>query len=181
MNKKTASLLLALTAVTTSAHSSETLQLSLVPDVALHSSTTKIEGLSLNIWGENPQNGLALGLVNGSTGNSSGISYAFLANYADNYTGLQISFVNYTEGEFVGVQWGGVNYTSNLKKGVQLGTINYAKKVSKGIQFGTVNYTEHMTEGLQVGFINIIRNTNDFFTDFPDEVAPIMPIVNWRF
>ena len=45
-------------------------QLSLVPDVAIHSSSTPIKGVSLNVWGENPQNAFALGFVNGSTGNS---------------------------------------------------------------------------------------------------------------
>jgi len=52
-------------------------QASLTPDIAVHSKTTEISGLSLNIWGENPQHGVALGFVNGSTGESSGFSWGF--------------------------------------------------------------------------------------------------------
>ena len=69
-------------------------QLSLIPDVAIYSKTTYIKGASLNVWGENPQNAFALGLINGSTGNSSGFSLGLLVNYADSYRGFQIAPIN---------------------------------------------------------------------------------------
>ncbi len=45
-------------------------QASLTPDIAVHPKTDEINGLALSIWGENPQRGVALGIVNGSTGKS---------------------------------------------------------------------------------------------------------------
>ena len=104
------------------------LQLSLTPDVALQSRDTVIQGISLNIWGENQQSAFTLGLVNGSTGDSCGFSWG-LVNYAENYQGVQFAFVNYTE-------------TLN---GLQLGFINvveqnpwfdeFPRKLAKGFVF----------------------------------------------
>jgi len=119
-------------------------QASLTPDIAIQSKTTEISGLSLNIWGENPQHGVALGFVNGSTGESSGLSLAFIANYDDSYTGVQLGFVNYSKESFKGLQWGCVNYTEKLD-GVQLGLVNivedngwfdqFPSKLAKGFPF----------------------------------------------
>ena len=125
-------------------------QLSLVPDVAIHSSSTYIKGVSLNVWGENPQNAFALGLVNGSTGNSSGFSLGLIVNYADSYKGLQIA---------------PVNYASRLH----------------GLQLGFVNMAMTAEAGVQIGLINIMSQTETWFSNFPDEVAPGMVFVNWRF
>lgn len=180
--KKTTSILLlaALTTVTASANDTKPFQLSLTPDVSLYSTNTTIEGVALNIWGENKQRALNLGVINGSRGDSSGLSWALLANYSDNYTGAQLGLVNYNKGSFKGLQWGGVNYTNNLE-GAQWGFVNYSKKVSKGLQLGVVNYAENMTQGLQIGLINVIGNNNSWFTKVPDSVAPAMVFVNWRF
>jgi hypothetical protein len=41
----------------------EPLQLSLTPDFALYDRSERIEGVTLSIWGENPQSAFALGLV----------------------------------------------------------------------------------------------------------------------
>jgi hypothetical protein len=125
-------------------------QLSLVPGVAIHSSSTHIKGVSLNIWGENPQTAFTLGLVNGSTGSSSGFSLGLIANYADSY------------------------------KGLQLGTINYAESLH-GLQLGFVNIAKSSNAGLQIGLINIMSQTTRWFTGFPNELAPGMIFVNWRF
>ena len=81
-------------------------QASLTPDAALYDRNDQINGLTLSIWGENPQTSLAIGLVNGSTGNSVGVSLALLLNYADSYTGLQWGLINYTKGDFLGWQGG---------------------------------------------------------------------------
>src|SRR5437667_825775 len=90
--------LLALTALVISAaglpaEESHVFQASLTPDIAIYPRTAEIHGLSLNIWGENPQHGVAIGIVNGSTGDSSGFTYG-IVNYADTYTGVSWGLVN---------------------------------------------------------------------------------------
>jgi hypothetical protein len=142
---------------------SKPFQLSLVPDVAIHSKDTHIKGVTLNIWGQNPQSAFALGFVNGSTGDSKGFSWG-LVNYAESYTGVEMGLVNYATGNFTGVQSGFFNYAVKLK-GLQLGTINYAKTAESCIQ---------------IGLINIISQ-NQWFTGFPKELAKGMVFVNWRF
>ena len=138
-------------------------QASLTPDVAIHSQETYIKGITLNIWGQNPQAAFAFGFVNGSSGDSAGFSWG-LVNYAENYTGVEWAAVNYAKGNFTGWQSGFFNYSGKLK-GLQLGAINYAKTAESG---------------LQVGFINIIEQ-NQWFTGFPKELAKGMIFVNWRF
>ena len=136
---------------------------SLTPDISIHSKTTEINGLTLSIWGENPQNSLALGFVNGSTGGSSGFSWAFLVNYDDTYTG---------------VEWGMVNMSKVKFTGWQSGFVNVAKEFH-GLQWGAINYSENL-RGVQIGFINIARN-NTWFKEFSDKLATGFPIVNWSF
>lgn len=144
----------------------QSFQLSLIPDIAIHSKGTHIKGVSLGIWGENPQTALALGVVNGSTGRSSGISLGLLANYAENYEGAQLAWI--------------ANYSSGSLSGLQLAAFNYAEKLH-GVQIGYVNFAAASDKGVQVGFINIMKNTTEWFRNFPDEIAPVMPFVNWRF
>ena len=83
-------------------------QASLTPEIAIYSSTTEIRGLSLHIWGENPQQGLTLGLVNGSTGDSSGFTWG-LFNYTDSYTGVSWGLCNVSRLNYVGWQQGWIN------------------------------------------------------------------------
>ena len=141
----------------------EPFQLSLVPDVAIHSRDTYIKGVTIGIWSENPQSAFALGFVNGSTGDSSGFSLA-LVNYADNYKGVEWATVNYASGTFTGLQYGFVNYTGKLN-GLQLGAVNIAKTADSAIQ---------------IGFVNVIQQ-NEWFTEFPQALAKGMVFVNWRF
>ena len=161
------------------AMASKPIQLSLTPDIAIYSRTTRIEGLSLNIWGENPQSSLALGFVNGFTGTSKGFSLGLLLNYSDSYKGFQLGCVNYTTGSMLGGQVGIVDYVEGSMKGVQFGGVNYAGHL-KGVQIGIVNYAASATTGIQIGILNLIP-TNKWFTNFPNEVAPGMVLVNWRF
>jgi hypothetical protein len=140
-------------------------QASLVPTVAIYERTQRIEGVALSIWGENPQKGFALGFVNGSTGDSTGLSWGFFGNYADKYYGVQLGMVNIAKEEFTGLQWGFGNYAKDLS-GLQLGFLNYAEKTDKGVQ---------------VGFINILPENQKWFANLPDEVAPGMIFVNWNF
>ncbi len=153
---------------------------SLVPDVALHGRTARIEGFTLSLWGENEQKSFALGFVNGSLGNSAGFSLGVLLNYSDTYTGLQIAPVNWSKKAFVGVQAALVNFAEGSVTGVQWGFFNYASHV-KGLQLGFANYADTGANLIQIGLINIIAQTKDWFGHFPKALAPFMVIANWRF
>ncbi len=145
---------------------SRSFQASLTPDIAIESSTTHINGVALNLWGENPQSAIALGIVNGSTGNSSGVSLGALANYAESYKGAHLAWIaNYASGQFTGLQWAAFNYARNLH----------------GLQLGFINYAETSDQAVQIGFINIMNQTNEWFTGLPNELAPGMVLINWRF
>lgn len=158
---------------------SKPIQLSLTPNIAIHDRTTRIEGLSLSIWGENPQTSLALGFFNGFTGTSKGFALGVFLNYADSYKGVQWGGVNYTKGSMLGWQAGIVDYVEGSMKGLQTGLVNYAGHL-KGVQLGVVNYAETATTGIQIGILNLMPQ-NKWFTNFPDEVAPGMILLNWRF
>lgn len=183
---KTLLTILACVIGTNSVMASEPIQLSLTPDIALYDRSESIEGLSLSIWGENPQSSLAIGFVNGSTGESGGLSIG-LVNYAASYTGLQWSFVNLTEGDFTGWQGGpiggllvaAVNFTGGTMTGFQGGFVNYAGNLN-GLQLGFVNYAETQESGVQIGVVNIMPE-NEWFSKLPDELAPGMILVNWHF
>jgi len=159
-------------------------QAALTPDIALYSKTTEISGISLDIWGENPQHSFNLGFVNGSTGDSGGFSLAFFVNYADAYTGVEWSMVNVSRTSFVGWQGGFIFWPSlvNVSKGTftgfQEGVVNCAQEFH-GFQLALVNYTENL-HGVQIGLINIALN-NPWFHEFPDKLATGFPFVNWSF
>ena len=165
---------------------SKPIQLSLTPDIALYDRSETINGLTLNIWGENPQSAFALGIVNGSTGQSAGLSVGIL-NYADSYKGLQWGVVNYTKQDFAGWQGGPffglvgsvLNYTGGTMAGFQCGVVNYAGRLT-GLQLGLVNYATTAESGVQIGVVNVIPQ-NEWFTGLPDALAPGMVLVNWRF
>lgn len=153
------------------------IQLSLTPDIALYPSTTTVSGLSLNIWGLNPQTSLTLGFVNGSTGDSGGFSLG-LVNCAESYTGVLFGIVNVSTENFTGWQNGYVNIAQGTFKGFEWGFINVAEDTT-GFQLGAVNYAQKL-DGLQIGFINVAAN-NRWFDEFPDKLAPAFPILNWSF
>ena len=142
-------------------------QASLTPDIAVEDRDTRINGISLNIWGENPQSGFALGILNSATDDSYGLSLG-IVNYAENYTGAQLGFFNYTRGKFIGLQ-AGWNFLA----------VNYAGQLT-GVQLGLVNYAETVHNGLQIGLVNIMPE-NEWFEDFPSDLAKGMVIVNWSF
>ena len=160
------------------ASAAKPLQVSLTPDVSLFGSNERIEGLCLSLWGENPQTALALGIVNGSSGDSAGFSLGLLLNYADNYQGIQWAPINYANGDFLGWQGGLVNYVDGSMKGLQSGVVNYAGQLT-GLQFGLVNYAASVETGVQIGLINFMPQ-NRFLSGLPNELAPVMVFVNWR-
>ncbi|MFA6293525.1 MAG: hypothetical protein WC637_17195 [Victivallales bacterium] len=161
--------------------------LSLTPDVAIYGRNVTIEGMTLSIWGENPQASFALGLVNGSASHSAGFSLGIL-NYAENYKGLQLGLVNYTKqdssgwggGFFLGLVASAVNYTGGVMEGLHTGVVNYAGRL-KGVELGLVNYVDNADSGFQIGLINVIHNNKNWFSNLPSELAPGMILVNWRF
>jgi hypothetical protein len=153
-------------------------QLSLTPDIAIQPKTTTISGVSLDIWGDNPQHSFNFGFVNGSTGESSGFSWALIANYDDSYTGVQWGLVNISHKSFVGWEDGWVNYSQGYFKGFQSGLVNVSQE-AHGLQWGVVNYTESLN-GVQIGLVNVIKD-NPWFSGFPDKLATGFPIVNWSF
>jgi len=153
------------------------IQLSLTPEIALYPRTTTVRGLSLNLWGENPQTSLTLGLVNGSTGDSGGLSIG-IVNYAETYRGLQWGAVNVSTENFLGWQHGFVNIAQGTFSGFQLGFLNVGENTT-GFQLGALNYAQSL-HGLQIGFINVAMN-NPAFAEFPDKLAPGFPILNWSF
>jgi len=166
---------------------SESFQASLTPDHALHNRNTRIEGLTLSVWGENPQTALAIGFVNGAVGESVGLSLG-LMNYSASYSGAQWSVANFAQGDLRGWQGGPVfgllgsvlNYTEGTMSGLQTGFINLTGGMA-GVQIGLINYAQRCDTGLQIGFVNLIGNTEGWFRDFPNEVAPGMVLANWRF
>ena len=184
--KKLLAVLASVVGISTAMAGDEPFQLSLTPDIAIYDRTDRIDGLTLSIWGENPQSSLAIGVVNGTTGNSVGLCVGIL-NYADNYKGLQWGLVNYTDGDTEGWQGGFclglvgsvVNYTGGTLTGFQCGVVNYAGDLN-GFQLGFVNIADKAKGGLQVGIVNIMPE-NEWFSKWPDEVAPGMIIANWHF
>jgi hypothetical protein len=149
---------------------SHPIQFSLTPEIASQPRFMLIEGLCLNIWGENEQKAIAFGFVNGSIGNSVGASLGLL-NYAENYKGVHLGLINYAGGQFSGAQAGWL---------MGFSTINYANTLT-GVQLGLLNYAETAENGIQIGVINIMNQTEGWFDNFPNEVAPGMIFLNWHF
>ena len=169
---------LAISVIGLQAEDSHPFQASLTPEIAIYPKTAEIRGLSLSIWGENPQQGVALGLVNGSSGDSAGFTLG-LFNYAESYTGVAWGCVNYSKISFTGWQYGYVNISKGEFTGFQAGWIfNYAQEFH-GLQLGLVNYSENL-HGVQIGLVNIAMN-NTWFKEFPDKLATGFPIINWSF
>ncbi len=157
---------------------SKPIQLSIAPDIAIFDRNTRIQGFTLGIWSENPQDAFALGIVNGSSGKSNGFSLG-VANYADSYKGVQWSLFNYAKDNYGGWSLGIANVAKGTMTGLQTGAVNYAGNLT-GLQIGAVNYADKASGGVQIGVINIIPE-NKWFSGFPGELAPGMIIVNWRF
>lgn len=160
-----------------SAHADTPIQLSLIPDMALYPRTEEVRGVALSIWGENPQKALAIGLVNGSTGDSGGLSIGPV-NYAESYTGVQWGAVNISTENFMGWQNGWINISQGTFTGFQLGLVNIGEDVT-GLQAGWVNYAQDL-HGVQIGFVNIAMN-NPVFTELPNKLSPVFPVLNWSF
>jgi hypothetical protein len=64
-------------------------------------------------------------------------------------------------------------------KGFQCGVVNVAGSLT-GLQLGLVNYAAEASSGVQIGLVNVLPK-NEWFTALPNELAPGMILVNWRF
>lgn len=179
--KKTIGLLVLSTALCAFSQESEKVapfQVSILPNgLGLEESTTHINGVVVGLWSENPQSALSVSLFNGATGNSKGIQIGLL-NYSENYSGIQWGIINKAYGDFNGWQDGGINYVAGMLKGVQTGFLNVADEM-RGVQLGLLNMATELY-GVQIGVFNV-NSSNKFFTEFPNEVAPAMILVNWKF
>jgi len=153
-------------------------QASLFPDVSTCPQSDVINGITLSLWGANEQHALSFGLINGSFGHSGGLSIGAV-NYTQYYTGLHLGFLNLSTADFIGWQVGGLNYTMDNCSGLQLGFINYAGRMS-GVQIGFLNMAPQMNTGLQIGALNLITENRVWFSGTPDQLAPIMVLINWR-
>lgn len=152
-------------------------QFALFPEVAIHSRETVIHGLTLNVFGQNEQHGLTLGIGNWMTGESSGFSLGWL-NSVESYQGVQLGIVNYASENYSGLMVGIGNSVGGTFTGLQLGAFNRAK-TCHGWQLGLFNYADDL-HGLQIGAINIATK-NTWFGDWPNQFAAVFPIVNWSF
>jgi hypothetical protein len=152
--------------------------LSLTPDVALADRSDRIEGLTLSIWGENNQEAISLGFVNGSVGDSTVFNWGLL-NYADNFTGVQWGVLNTAKEDYLGWQHGLANHVGGDLTGLQTGWFNCANHLS-GLQVGLINYAK-TASGLQVGVLNLIEQNDMWIVDLPEQLAPAFIFVNWRF
>ena len=186
--KKTLCFLTALFISTLATAATRPFNLSLTPRVAVYDRDDSINGLTLSVWGENKQESLALGLINGTAGDSLGASLGII-NYAADYRGLQWGIVNHALSDMSGWQGGfffGLvgsifNYTGGDMTGFQTGAVNYAGNLL-GFQLGVVNYARDThSAGLQIGLVNVIKANTAWFSRLPDELAPAMVFVNWRF
>ena len=179
MKKILACLVVAMSLIAGGRAADASFQASLVPDLALRDETDTITGLSLNIWGMNPQHAVAIGFINGSYGQSSGLSIGGI-NYSENFSGTQFALLNYTSCDFFGWQAACVNYTSDNFSGFQLGCLNYAGRLT-GLQLGLLNMAPQADHGMQIGLINLLPENHRWFTGgLANEIAPVTVIVNWR-
>ena len=152
-------------------------QASLTPDIAIYTRASEINGLSLGFWGENPQHALAISLVNGSTGDSQGVTLG-IVNYADSYEGIAFGWLNSSRDNFYGWQNGVINFSHGTFTGLQMGALNVTQEMH-GLQMGVFNYSENL-HGVQLGFANVALN-NPPFKEMPNKLAPIFPFLNWSF
>ncbi len=176
--KKSLLLVTGLFAFTGMVSADEPIQLSLTPDIAIFPRTETIQGFSLGIWSENPQASFTVGVINGSTGDSSGLTAA-VVNYGENYQGVQWGLVNVYSGNVLGWQAATMNMVQGNFQGFQSGIVNLGHQDVSGVQLGLFNYAENL-RGLQLGVVNVAAN-NGWFNEFPDKLATGFPVLNWSF
>ncbi len=171
--------LLAIVALIQASHAQSAFQASLTPDIALVEQGSLVEGLALNIWGDNEVRGINLGFVNQQSGNSLGFTWSFFGGTVENYKGVIFGgLFTQSTGDVVGWQSAAINLNQGSMKGLQTGLLNYSQNMT-GLQLGFVNYAKQM-HGVQIGLANIVEE-NPWFDAFPEKLAFAFPVVNWSF
>ena len=162
------------------------------PDIQLVDAGEDVRGLRINfVYGENRNvTGADLGIVNSTTGDSTGFAWGPGVGLVDGDTvGVQWHWLYArTEGEFTGwqstfvfsriggmgssgLQTSPVNFVDADFTGLQLGLFNRSGTV-KGLQLGFVNWAETLDGGLQIGVVNYAGNS---------DIHRWMPLANWQF
>ena len=49
------------------------------------------------------------------------------------------------------------------------------------MRLGLVDHAETADAGVQIGLVSVIRQNTSWFGELPEELAPAMVLVNWRF
>jgi hypothetical protein len=145
--------------------------LSFVTPLQVPARTFDVTGLRLSlVYGESHHfQGLDVGAVGRSTGNSAGIHINLLATVTEgDALGLQVGCVNYVKGAFKGLQIGLSSYAKDARAG-QIGVFNGADHIA-GFQLGLINVTRTMI-GVQIGVVNVVR----------DNDVPFLPLINGYF
>ena len=130
-------------------------QASLTPDIAIHSKDTKISGICLSVWGENPGR-FCLGFCQWQHRQERRFDLVVLFNYNEDYTGVAWAMVNYSKGKFQGLAKRLFQLFGRHLRRPQSGCVNCAQEFH-GLQWGFVNYAKEL-HGLQIGFANIAMN-----------------------
>jgi hypothetical protein len=93
-------------------------------------------------------------------------------------TSLALGIINGTDRNSGGVSLGFINY-GDVYSGVQLGFLN-ADRDLHGAQVGVLNIANGKKTGFQFGLFNVITTNKEWFSNFPNELAPFMLFINWR-
>lgn len=176
---KKAICLLSVLALAHTAHANGPIQLSLTPDIAILDQGATVEGLALNVWGDNEIHGINLGLFNQLSDDSYGFTWSLLGTTVENYKGILWGgiYVQST-GNVVGWQSGLININQGSMTGLQSGFVNIADDMT-GLQLGMINYAKKLN-GVQIGLANIVES-NPWFTEAPEKLAMGFPFINWSF
>lgn len=134
------------------------------PNAQLVPADKDINGIRLNIYGENKNvNGCDLGFANSVTGDMNGAQLMIFLPTVYNYVGgklngAQFAIVNQYGKEVNGASFGCVNYStadSSLVNGAQFALVNWHTKTDiNGAQLGFVNRARNVN-GVQLGFVNM--------------------------
>lgn len=163
----------------------------------VNGSVGRSKGLSIGLLGNYAESytGGTVGLLNLAKGDLSGMQLGLLNCVQNQMTGFAMGLVNHVKGEGAGWQLGVMNLDEGGFSGLQTGAINYAVEMSgvqvgavnvtsvlSGVQVGVINCTETVGgSALQIGLANIIPQTERWFLDLPEELAPAFVVLNWRF
>ena len=160
-------------AVTPAVYAQDTkpINLALFDPVQIFKKDIAIEGVRLNIYGNNAGlKGVDIGIANWITGETVGVQWGVINYTAGNFTGWQSAPVQKVGGHMLGLQSGWLASINASGKGLQVSGVTISDDYI-GLQLGVVNYAVEL-HGIQIGLINIIKNGG---------MLPFFPIFNFSF